>query len=249
VTKEVVLFEGFFNRLNGLVNGRLAFGDQFRVRWAINKHLPHRFSDLFEDIPGVEVEEVDELGYWPENLNPETGPLCYWFIGRNLASERTRIEQAYRYFFRYLKTEPSQPAQKMAIHYRGYHHSAHVDPRAFLEWCHEKITENNLDQVFVVCDSKKELIEESLQGFDIKTNWGRSRPMSDDFDRGSLQGTLDFIADILTLANCDTVLSSFAETTIVDPAHGLGRRVISYSGSRDWCECWFHHHQARMADR
>jgi hypothetical protein len=50
-----------------------------------------------------------------------------------------------------------------------------------------------------------------------------------------------FIGDALTLSGCATVLTSFAETTIVDPARAIGREVVAYSGSRAWSECWFHH--------
>jgi hypothetical protein len=241
VMDEVVLFEGFFNRLNGLVNGRLAFGRKFRVRWAINEHLPHRFSDLFDNIPDMEVIEERELEYWTANVDPGAGPLCYWFVGRNLTSVGEEIEEAYRFFLRHLRVGRVARPQRIGIHYRGLHHTVSIGPCEFARWCLEETLRRGERRVYAVADSGRDEIREIMASGGVDVLWGQSEPIKADLDRDDLSGLLKFISDVLTLSDCKTVLTCLAETTIIDPAHAFGREVLAQSGSRSWSECWFYH--------
>lgn len=238
--KEVVLFEGFFNRLNGLVNALLAHGPEFRVRWAVNSHLPHRFGDLFNDVPGLEVSEETGLGYWPRNTDPANGPLCYWYVSRRNRVSAEEIAGAYRHFLGYLRVKADVAPAALGIHYRGLHHSTRVTPEEFARWCLGEARARGAARCFAIADSGRELITDILEQGGIRVSWGRSAPLRDDLDRGGLDGIRAFIGDALTLAGCTTVLTSFAETTIVDSARAFGREVVAYSGSRDGSECWFY---------
>jgi hypothetical protein len=75
----------------------------------------------------------------------------------------------------------------------------------------------------------------------MKVNFGQSAPLAHDLDRKSSEELRKFIGDALTLAHCKTILTSFAESTVIDPAKAYRREVIHCTGSRAWSECWFHH--------
>lgn len=240
-SNEVVLFEGFFNRLNGLINAYLTFGSDFVVRWSVNRHLPHQFSDLFHDIPGVQIHEVHDLDYWPENTDHTKGPLCYWFVSRNHSVSLDDLAQVYQYFLKYLKTEKRTDTHQLGIHYRGMHHASRVSPEEFARWCVREAKSQNINHCYAIADSARDAITEIITKSGMHITWGISTPMEDDLDRTQLSELHGFIQDVLTLSECVTVLTSFAETTIVDPAQAFGRRVLAYSGSRAWSKCWFQH--------
>lgn len=246
--REVVLWEGFFNRLNGLINGLLIHGSSFRVRWAVNTHLPHRFEELFDPIPGIEVVNDPDLTYWPQNTNPAKGPLCHWFVSRNCNADLEEIAGAYRHLISRLKVGRTASPCNLAIHFRGLHHAANESPGDFARWCLEQAKSRGAGKCFAIADSGREEIAAVLEQGGIQIVWGRSVPLAQDLDRNGLDEVKDFIGDALTLADCDTVLTSFDETTIVDPARAFGREVIAFSGTRVWSECWFHHH-ARQTGR
>jgi SAM-dependent methyltransferase len=239
--KEVVLFEGFFNRLNGLVNARLTHGAEFRVKWAVNCHLPHRFETLFDELPGVEVAEEEGLGYYPANTDPGKGPLCYWYVSRRNNTTAEEIAAAYRFILNRLKVSASGPPAALGIHFRGLHHAARATAEEFANWCVAEARARGIDHCFAIADSGRDRIGEILEHGGIRVTWGRSSPLRTDLDRSGFDDLRAFIGDALTLADCGTVLTSFAETTIVDPARAFGREVVAYSGSRAWSECWFHH--------
>lgn len=239
--KEVVLFEGFFNRLNGLVNALLIHGTEFRARWAVNNHLPHRFEDLFDPSPDIAIAEESGLGYWPENTDPLKGPLCYWYVSRRCGADASQIEDAYRYFISKLKIAYEEHPPPLGIHYRGLHHSARVTPVDFAHWCLDQLRARRLTRCFAMADCGREEIQRILDKGGMEITWGTATPLDQDLDRGSLEELRKFVGDAITLAHCQTVLTSFDETTIVDPARAFGREVIAYSGSREWSECWFRH--------
>jgi hypothetical protein len=239
--REVVLFEGFFNRLNGLVNARLTHGPEFRARWALNGHLPHRFEDLFEPVPGMEVANEEGLTFCQENTDPAKGPLCYWFVSRRCGATAEAVAEAYHHYLSRLKITVHEPPSDLGIHYRGLHHSARVTAEEFARWCLAEARARGACHCFAIADSDREKIGGILEEGGMRVTWGRSAPLRNDLDRRDLEDLRAFIGDAMTLAGCATVLTSFAETTIVDPARALGREVIAHSGSRAWSECWFHH--------
>ena len=239
--KEVVLFEGFFNRLNGLVNARLTHGPRFRVRWALNSHFPHRFEDIFEPTDEIEINHEPGLGYCQENTNPGNGPLCYWYVSRHCGANFSQVEEAYQYFISKLKVPNADPPSPLGIHYRGLHHGSHVSPTEFAKWCLDQARGRNINSCFAIADRGRNEIQSVLEKGGIEVIWGTSPPLGFDLDRANLTQQLAFIGDGVMLANCETVLTSFDESTITDPARAFGREVIAYSGSRGWTECWFHH--------
>ncbi len=239
--REVVVFEGFFNRLNGLVNAWLTHGPEFRVRWALNAHLPHRFGALFEDVPGLSVTEEEGLGHWPPNTDPARGPLCYWYVSRRNNTTAGEIAGAYRFFLDRLRMPAGEPPAVFGIHFRGLHHGARVAPEDFARWCAAEMRARGANRCFALADSGRERITAVLEEEGVRVTWGRAAQMRRDTDRGSLDELRAFIGDVLMLAGCRTVLTSLAETTIVDPARAFGREVVGYSGSRAWSGCRFHH--------
>lgn len=238
---EVVLFEGFFNRINGLVNAYLIYGPEFTVKWSVNRHLPHAFSDIFHEIPGLQIQEVHDLDYWPVNTDPAKGPLCYWFVSRNHTVNLERVAQAYQFIFRYLKIPKRDETYRLGIQYRGLHRASRVSPEEFANWCVRVAKSRNIHHCYAMADTAREAITRIISESGIKITWGIAAPMENDLDRSPLSELQSFIQDALTLAECDTVLTSFAETTVIDPAQAFGRQVLAYSGSRAWSECWFHH--------
>ncbi len=236
---EVRLFEGFFNRLNGLVNGKLFFGDQFRVRWSINSHLPHNFSDLFSPSTDLEVIEVHGVDYWPENTDPSAGPLCYWYVINNCPADAREVKDAFLYFLNLLEVDPPRQDRRVGLHYRGFHSGFRANPEEFAGWCLDWAQRQAVTSLYAIADTHRESIERTLNRGGIDVEWGKARPIARDLDRGDLQEMRLFISDVIALANCDSILTSFAETTIVDPARALGRKVLSFSGSRNWSKCWF----------
>jgi hypothetical protein len=240
-TNEVVLFEGFFNRLNGLVTALLTHGPRFRVRWAINNHLPHRFHDFFDDIPGISVTEEENLTFWPQNNDPASGPLCNWYVPKSINKNSTEISEAYRFFLMRLKVTANRNPSKIAIHFRGLHHASNLPADACALWCVSEIKARGFDSCFAIADSERERIESILKSEGIRVDWGISTCISNDLDRVHLQGVKAFISDVLTLSGCDCVLTSFEETTIVDSARAFDREVVACTGSRSWSDCWFEH--------
>jgi hypothetical protein len=239
--RQVILFEGFFNRLNGLVNAWLTYGPGFHATWAVNAHLPHPVAELFSSFPGVEVTEQHNLGYWPENTDPSKGPLCYWYLNRRCGASPDQVEEAYRHFISRLKVRFDVNPPTLGVHYRGLHHSARLAPTEFAAWCLNVARARNLQECFLVADSNREEIRKLLVDGGMKVNFGQSAPLAHDLDRKSSEELRKFIGDALTLAHCKTILTSFAESTVIDPAKAYRREVIHCTGSRAWSECWFHH--------
>lgn len=240
-SRQVVLFEGFFNRLNGLVNAWLTFGPGFRATWSVNPHLPHPVGEIFSSLPGVEVTERENLGYWQENTDPSTGPLCYWFVSRRCGATATQVEAAYRHFISKLKVDFNANPPPLGIHYRGLHHSAHVSPAEFAEWCLAQARARDHRECFVVADAGRDEILRLLSAGGLTVSVGASSPLAHDLDRQCADELRKFIGDAITLAHCQTVLTSFEETTVIDPARAYGREVIACTGSRAWSDCWFTH--------
>jgi hypothetical protein len=238
---QVVLFEGFFNRLNGLVNAWLTFGPGFHATWSVNDHLPHPVEALFTSLPGVEVAARQDLGHWPENTDPSKGPLCYWYVSRRCGATAAEVEVAYRHFVSKLKVSYDANLPPLGIHYRGFHHSARVAPAEFAGWCIDQARARNLSACFLVADTGREEIRQILADAGLAVTAGASSPLAHDFDRQSVDELRRFIGDAITLAHCQTVLASFAESTVIDPARAYGREVVACTGSRAWSECWFTH--------
>ena len=238
---EVLLVEGFFNRLNGLVNGLLIHGPEFKARWALNRHLPHRFGDLFDPIAGIEVSDEPDLRLWSPNTDPAKGPLHYWFVSRHCGASPDEVERAYRHLLAKLKVAARDPGAPLGLYFRGLHHSSRVGAGDFARWCVGQARARGASRCFALADSGRDEIGSILAESGIEVIWGRSAEMARDLDRGGLEDLRDFVGDALALAACDAVLVSFAETTVADPARAFGREVVSFSGSRAWSECWFQH--------
>ena len=200
--------------------------------------LPNFGHDYLDAGPG---SEDDGLGYWPENTDPAKGPLCYWYVSRRNSTTAEEIAEAYRYFLGRLRIVADPPPAALGIHFRGLHHSSRVTADEFARWCLGEIRARGACHCFAIADSERERIAGILEAGGIRVTWGRSAPLREDLDRRELDELWAFIGDALTLSGCETVLTSFAETTIVDPARAFGREVVAYSGSRAWSECWFYH--------
>lgn len=239
--KGVFLTGGFFNRLNNLVTGLLVHGPEFKARWTVNPHMPHRFGDLFEEITGVRVVHVAGFANHPENTDPARGPLCYWCVPRNVNATREEVAASYRHVISRIKVPTRAPGATVGVHFRGWHHSAGADAGKFARWCVDRLRERGVDRCFALADTERDKIVAVLEEAGIGVIQAGAPPMDGDVDRADLAAMKEFIADALALAECETVLISLAETTIADPARAFGRKVLAFSGSRAWSECWFHH--------
>lgn len=122
---------------------------------------------------------------------------------------------------------------------------AGADAEEFARWCVERMRERGADRCFLLADTEREKIEAVLERSGIAVVQAESPPMETDVDRSGLDELKRFISDALALAECETVLTSLAESTITDPPRAFGREVVAFSGSREWSECWFHHHAGR----
>ena len=152
------------------------------------------------------------------------------------------VAAAYRHFLTHLKiSSPPVHGASLGIHFRGLHHSARAKAGDFATWCLAHARSRGVTRCFAVADTDRETLASVLENGGLDVVWGRSSAMTSDLDRSSLDATKDFIGDALALADCDTVLISFAESTVADTARAFGREVIAYYGSREWSECWFQH--------
>jgi lipopolysaccharide biosynthesis glycosyltransferase len=243
--QEVVLFEGFFNRLNGLVAGLLLHGPGFKTRWAVNRHLPHRFEELFDRLSFSDVVNTIGPGYHKDNIDAARGALCYWYLPDTVTASRDEVAAAYRVVISRLKVPHRELGVRAGIHFRGEHRSARTNAVEFAQWCLTQLRSRGIDRCFVLADTSREEIGAILTGGGIEITWGKAPPLSKDLDRRDLDAIKEFIADALALAECETVLTSFDETTIVDPARAFGREVVAFSGSRAWSRCYFREREIR----
>lgn len=233
----VAVFEGFFNRLNGLVNGVLTYG-KFHVKWSVNSHLPHAFEDIFRVSEGIEVVNEKTVHRFKRNTNPQKGPLCHYYLNPSRDVSRHQVEDAYRKIIGFLgMREPDEPAP-LGILYRGLHPSS-VPAGEFCEWCIQQARELGANYCFILSDSRRDEIERILRDGGMEVVWGKSPPMRHDLDRSDLESLRQFIADGLALCQCPVILTSTAKSTITDPARAFGREVRAYSGRRS-PDCWFH---------
>lgn len=226
---NVILSGGFFNRLNGLVNGRLAFGDHFSARWHINRHLPHSALELFESLDGVEVDETDEPCTSPFNSDPEAGSLFYWNVSRHIEADKSQVAEAFRFFLSRLKVKGRATPSPIGAQYRGRQMLSYSNPDIFARRVIVRMKLQGETRCYMLADCHRSNLQMAFAGKGLEIVWGEAPPMATDMDRRDLGDQLKFIEDVLTLLNCDTILTSFGGSTITDSARAFGREVLPSS--------------------
>lgn len=228
---ECRVFEGLTNRINGMVSA-LATGRRVLLFWAINRHCPVRFNQVFNPVAGVKVfeEYTDQYEY---EFMPDR--LC-WFYPRNVLGMRDqqfrdRIYQAYRLLWDQLKIKTEEKllsTDDLGLHYR--HHLADSQPfEDFKKKALEVIAACRPRRVYVATDSDQhgEKLARAIRAYVPEVYTGHSVKMEHDLDR-SVEGVAVLINDLHALSACGIgVLTNSARSTVPDILRCLG--VSSYT--------------------
>ena len=119
---ECYAYEGLCNRINGIASS-LATGRKIKLHWAVNKHCPVSFEQIFRPFPGVQVinEQVVKYNYV---VSPDK--LC-WFYPRKIINLPSRIFQervyaAYRLILEQVRyrVEECPESLTLGLHFRHY---------------------------------------------------------------------------------------------------------------------------------
>ena len=227
-----LLFAGFCNRLNQMVYSLL--NGEGRAVWANNKHLPVRFSTLFQPIEGLDVVEGN-FAYPPHNEDPKSGALFFWYLPKRTNSSPLEIKNAFQKVVSSL-VHRSDVEPKPLIHHRKYHRNNRVSISDFVEKVVTWAQANFVNSFNGVADGDQEEIELQLLQKGVSVNW-LCKPMKSDLDRTDVQDAINYAKAVQASGDSPAVLTSFYGSTFIDFAMACGVPIINCGEGRKRENC------------
>ena len=240
---ETICYGGLGNRVNEILNGKLAFGGG-SISWNVNEHCPFTFEQIFKGAMGfdeIKNLQTGDIGfieeYWA-NLYPEGGYCSYWYAGNTTMGHITTHDElvhTYKEILSNLIGEKNEDEYTLGIHYRGMG-TACGDMSQFLD-CILDTWDGG--RAFVLADCNRDVIGEFLHSNKIPFDFGLSPEMNGDKDRGDYNIMRKFIQDFKTLNSCKVIVTSSSISTMTDPARAFGSKIIHVGPLRTDPACWF----------
>jgi hypothetical protein len=252
MNNRVVLYGGIGNRVNQLVNGYAAFGQDFRIEWMINKHMPFEYKQIFEYFLPRSVYQYKEgddgyltefVDYWGFTT-PEMPYCSYWYPAHHpmgVELKHQKLIAIYRMVTGLLQASRDYNHYPMAAHYRGFGDAGAADVQEFVDRISEEWSKLNIrfGKLFVLADTKRSEIYIKLDKAGIPFTSCMSSEMNNDMDRNSLGQMRLFMSDYLTLNDSPVIVTSSSISSITDPARARGSKVIHLGKTRDDGNCFF----------
>lgn len=217
---DCLVWEGLGNRFNALASSLVAAnpGETVNLYWAVNKHCPLPFEEIFKPLDGVNVCNLSASQF---AYSQSPNRICYYYAcnPRNIRRRfGCRFGDCYALLLKHLKKVPPLNLENpIGIHYRDYMaESPPVDQ--FVEMALEWIGKRHHKQVFVASNSAEALRE--LEQLPNAISYPAKR-QAKDFDR-SEQGLIDWIGELQTFRKCRSgLLSSTYRSTVFDVFRGI----------------------------
>ena len=220
---QCLTFEGLGNRINAIASALTATKrtrETIHLTWAINKHLPMAFEDVFRPIQRIEARSVYAQRFaYSQTWNR----LCYYYASnpRNLRKGYPcAMRDNYLVVLNAMKIGKPQASGDLA----GLHYRAFMPETPSLSDYIERAKQWAPDcRLFIAsnCEKSRDKIAAAFPGSVVADDAGQTA----DFDR-SQQSVIQWADCLKTFARCNRgILSSTKRSTALDSVRGYRVRV------------------------
>lgn len=228
---DCLTWEGLGNRINAMASSLVATEGTVYLKWAVNKHCPLPFEEVFDPVPRVEVQNVFAKRF-PYSV--KTDRICYYYVCNPARIRRKfgcSITDQYvtllRSLIPYKRIKLKQ--NSAGLHYRKHMPESPPVPE-FIEYARQWLQRRKNPPLFISSDSS-ESMEELLKAFPEAIHQNTDRRPKTDFDRTE-ENFRSWIQALQTFYRCRAgVLSSTKRSTSLDVIRGYGVRV-SYAETK-----------------